>query len=368
LKLCLETIAAERGRVRVGVQAFTCTAIVEAILAAGQEPVFFDIDPANFSTGPDQIDWRSVDVLVLTHLFGIPNPHYRDLCAAANAADVPVIEDLAQTVGAAVDGIELGMLTAAAIYSFAADKPLSAYRGGALQVRDATLRKRLVRRHTELEEESPRRQRQDLRRLALLVSATDPRRYRAGTAFYGPLVESLGRIPAPSSAAAGLVSAAQYGLAHVPLASRVRSKLLNLLHDERLCSPKRSNLRQCYLDAIWSDYERLRQQRAEAACLARAWVMQVAPEAQQPHLSDRQVYGGTRWPVLLDPCDRHRFLQRARALGLEAGSFNWPQLAFEPWAERLGERAETYPAAAAATRRIVNLPLWPLDFWRAVAA
>lgn len=62
---------------------------------------------------------------------------------------------------------------------------------------------------------------------------------------------------------------------------------------------------------------------------------------------------------------RRAMVQNLRQLGIEAGPFNWPDLAFEriPDLCRRHSRAE-FPGSATVADRIVNMPLWSDDAWR----
>ena len=65
---------------RVGIQAFTCQVVPQAILESNNIPVFFDISSKYYTTLISNINFDDIDVLILTHLFGIPNPDYFKIC------------------------------------------------------------------------------------------------------------------------------------------------------------------------------------------------------------------------------------------------------------------------------------------------
>lgn len=121
---------------RVGVQVFTCPTVLDAILLSGDIPVYMDIDAEYFSTRLAVIQSiiDNIDILVLTHLFGIPNPdyvHIRSLCKQKN---VILIDDLCQTYKAKVEGNFIEELSDNYYYSFFYDKPLPCASGGMLKV------------------------------------------------------------------------------------------------------------------------------------------------------------------------------------------------------------------------------------------
>ena len=74
---------------RVGVQVYTCPTVLEAITAEGCIPVFLDINPEYYTSTIDYVKDTidKMDILLLTHLFGIPNPDYleiKELCREHN--------------------------------------------------------------------------------------------------------------------------------------------------------------------------------------------------------------------------------------------------------------------------------------------
>ena len=150
---------------RVGVQAFTCHVVVQAILESDNMPVFFDITPEYYTTRLHDILFEEIDILLLTHLFGIPNPDYFEICKICKSKEIIVIDDLALTFRASLNGQEIGSAGDAAFYSFGFDKPVSCYEGGLLRVNNAELIRELDlrRQFTQLPQETERRQLDDLK-------------------------------------------------------------------------------------------------------------------------------------------------------------------------------------------------------------
>ena len=114
----------------------TFVATVEAIAAAGAEPVLVDIDPETRCMDPgrlaDAITSRT-SAVVPVHLYGRPAP--MDEIRAA-AGRVPVLEDAAQAHGAELAGRRAGSLGAAAGFSFYPTKNLGAMGDGGAVVTD----------------------------------------------------------------------------------------------------------------------------------------------------------------------------------------------------------------------------------------
>ncbi len=127
---------------------FTFIATAEAIGLLGAQPVFVDIDPGTFNLEPSAIAAaitpRTRAILPVS-LFGL----CADLAAidaVASAHGLPVIEDAAQSFGAAHPGGRSCASTLLATTSFFPSKPLGCYGdGGAVFARDDALAARIRR-------------------------------------------------------------------------------------------------------------------------------------------------------------------------------------------------------------------------------
>jgi dTDP-3-amino-3,4,6-trideoxy-alpha-D-glucose transaminase len=125
---------------------FSAFATGLAILRAGGEPVYCDVD-AHGLLDPEAVEacldaHPEIRFLIPVHLYG-NMADMPALCAAADRRGVVVIEDAAQAVGATRDGIAVGRLGRAAAYSFYPTKNLGAIGdGGALATNDAELASR----------------------------------------------------------------------------------------------------------------------------------------------------------------------------------------------------------------------------------
>lgn len=64
---------------RVGLQVFTCSTVLDTIKSAKDIAVLMDINTDFFSTTYDTVKRviDSIDILILSHLLGIPNPDYK---------------------------------------------------------------------------------------------------------------------------------------------------------------------------------------------------------------------------------------------------------------------------------------------------
>ena len=130
-------------RHEVIVPTYVCSAVLHAVHATGGRPVPVDVlqdgnldpDAARASAGP------RTRAVVVTHTFGRP----ADLDAVRRLG-VPVVEDIAQSLGARYRGRPVGSFGDVAVCSFYATKLItSAGEGGMVLARDALLLRRVRR-------------------------------------------------------------------------------------------------------------------------------------------------------------------------------------------------------------------------------
>jgi UDP-N-acetyl-3-dehydro-alpha-D-glucosamine 3-aminotranferase len=114
--------------------AFTFIATAEAIRYVGAKPVFVDIDPRGFNIVPELVE-RAITprtrAILPVHLFGQPAdmPTLVDICQRHGLL---LIEDCAQSFGAAVGGGMTGTIGALGCFSFFPSKNLGGYGDGGL--------------------------------------------------------------------------------------------------------------------------------------------------------------------------------------------------------------------------------------------
>ena len=124
-----------RGK-NVGIQVFTCSTVRDAIQKEGDEVVFLDIDSSYYTSTYEYVEAKIqlIDILVLTHLFGIPNPDYIAIKKLCKERGVVLIDDLCQTYHAKINEVCLEDISDNYFYSFFYDKPISSLCGGMLKL------------------------------------------------------------------------------------------------------------------------------------------------------------------------------------------------------------------------------------------
>src|SRR6266852_4725877 len=128
--------------------AWTWHSCYNAIVLAGALPVFAEIDES-FNIDPSDIESKitpQTKAILAAHLQGNPADMERIL-AVARKANVKVIEDCAQSLGASYKGRPLGSLGDIGIYSMQIHKTITAGEGGAVVTSDPELFERATRFH-----------------------------------------------------------------------------------------------------------------------------------------------------------------------------------------------------------------------------
>ncbi|MBL9103400.1 MAG: DegT/DnrJ/EryC1/StrS family aminotransferase [Myxococcales bacterium] len=148
LKCALYAIGVGPGD-EVLVPAFSYVATADVVLSLGATPVFVEIDES-MTMDPNDLKAKLVarrpKAICVVHLFGVA-ADLDAILAIARDADVPVIEDCAQSCGAMYRGKTVGQFGSLAIYSFQLNKIITAGEGGAVVTDDAALYDRAVRLH-----------------------------------------------------------------------------------------------------------------------------------------------------------------------------------------------------------------------------
>jgi dTDP-4-amino-4,6-dideoxygalactose transaminase len=132
---------------------YVCMEVRDAIHYVGARCVPCDIDPETFSLSAATAQAARTPrtrAVVLPHMFGVP----ADVSGVLSLG-VPVVEDLAQGLGARVADRPAGSFGAASILSFRAIKVLSSGDGGAVVVREASAAARLEALHRRVRPDQP---------------------------------------------------------------------------------------------------------------------------------------------------------------------------------------------------------------------
>ena len=132
---------------KVAIQAFTCSAVPEALLSLGAVPVYVDTSSNSVTMDAEDLRHKAVGVraVVVQHTFGIP-ADMESLVKVCSDLELPIIEDCAHSIYTEIGGKVIGSFGVGAFYSFEWGKPIIAGLGGAAVV-SSTQHKKLISEH-----------------------------------------------------------------------------------------------------------------------------------------------------------------------------------------------------------------------------
>jgi len=125
----------------VAMQAFTCIAVPEAVMATGASPLYIDIEDNGFNMAADDLASKvtpQTRAIVVQHTFGI-SADMECIIKIATAHGIPIIEDCCHTLASKYKGKDVGLFGVGSFYSYEWGKPLVAGVGGSIRVNDEKL-------------------------------------------------------------------------------------------------------------------------------------------------------------------------------------------------------------------------------------
>jgi len=141
----LKALGVRRGD-EIALQAFTCLAVPEGIMALGAKPLYVDIEPDGFNLSAQDLERKltpKTRAIVVQHSFGIP-ADMQPLLTVAEAHGLPMIEDCCHTLVSGYGGNTVGTLGVGAFYSFEWGKPIVVGIGGSAVINEPSLRAKVV--------------------------------------------------------------------------------------------------------------------------------------------------------------------------------------------------------------------------------
>ena len=130
LKFLPEVFPSLKGKKKVIIPSFACPAISNAVLFAGYEPVFCDINLDTFS-----LDFADVKKKITPNTLAVVYIHSFGICEDLkefSKLGIPLIEGIAQSFGGKVNGKFVGSYGVASFSSFYATKVITTAEGGAV--------------------------------------------------------------------------------------------------------------------------------------------------------------------------------------------------------------------------------------------
>ena len=345
----------------VGLQAFTCQVVPQAILESGNYPVFFDISPEYYTSLIDDLAFEQIDILILTHLFGIPNPDYFKICDICNRKNIFLIDDLALTFKSSVGMEEIGYASDAAFYSFGFDKPISCYEGGLLRLNNEVLADQLQSYFNNLPQETPKREVNDLRKLQIFYELFDKHEYVLGSSYE---IEDYWL---------SIINFMQFNRINTHRILALLRKLSRHLNKLFLDKAQRKTnsidvirmgqLKLDYLNTLWALYPDVHRKRLSAAVKTKQKISSAFEDVLLPNLPGNLEPSWHRLPILAPENKKIEIIEWGKRNGIEIGPYNWDVLCFEPFLEFKGLNPEKFPRSNLVKKHILNLPIWSEEIW-----
>ena len=142
-QLALEALELEKGaEIIFPVFTFPVMPLVAKLL--GYVPVFCEVDPQTYNSGPADIEKKitvKTGAVLATHLFGQPCP-IQEISDLARQRQIRLMEDCAHACGVRVDGQQVGTFGDIGVFSFAEGKNMPCFGGGAIATSDEKIAQR----------------------------------------------------------------------------------------------------------------------------------------------------------------------------------------------------------------------------------
>jgi len=152
LFLILDTLSLDKDS-EVIMPSYTHESVPATVKMLGLEPIFVDIDRNTHNIDHDLIEGKigqKTRAIIATHLFGRPCDISR-IMEIAHRYKLIVIEDCAQSIGAAYNAQRVGSFGKAAYFSFGITKPLNTFGGGMITTDDYELYQKIKNKISDFE-------------------------------------------------------------------------------------------------------------------------------------------------------------------------------------------------------------------------
>lgn len=129
----------------VAIQALTCEAVPEAVMASGARPLYIDIEPTSFNMDASDLECKITSrtrAIVVQHTYGIP-ADMESIGRVATKTGLPIIEDCCHTLASTYHGNTVGSFGVGSFYSFEWGKPIVVGIGGSAVINEPALRKKV---------------------------------------------------------------------------------------------------------------------------------------------------------------------------------------------------------------------------------
>lgn len=322
---CLHQLRDGNTGEKVVLPRYSCPSFAHAILAAGLEIQYCDVDPRTLTIDLDHLRSLPTDgvlALVCVNHFGLANP-MNEIERYCEREDVYLVEDLGYGLGTEYEGARLGTFGDLSVLNFQEGKAIPV--GGGMAVRSGS--------------ESPTFPRDRPKSRPNLGMMLGYRFFSNPVAYYGFMMGSL---------ALGANVRKRFSMEDT-IQETSGEYDYDFEHDEPLyaISDFQGSLGASILDRL-ADYKARRAENAAKIEEGLSDLGHVRPVRELPKLSDPHYI---RYPVLIERGRRDDFKERLLAAGIEASSM---------YTEHgIDIDADAYPGSAEISERLLTLPCHP---------
>ncbi|MBN2281890.1 MAG: DegT/DnrJ/EryC1/StrS family aminotransferase [Candidatus Marinimicrobia bacterium] len=348
----------------VGLQAFTCSVVTQAVLESGNKPYYFDVDKKYFTTLIGQIDFNKIDILILSHLYGIPNPDYLLIKEKCKELDIGIIDDLSQTLFSRIDHHCLEELSDCYFYSFGFDKPVSTMNGGMIFIRNDDLE--LQESYHSIKPESFNKEKSDLVRLLLYHEITSSMNYtqerRLNDRVDALIVYLARRKIIPMNAAMALLKLA--GTKPLLIFRKIFNSWVHRIFSIKINVQRMGYLKRTYFQHVYPQFQKDKKFYYEIKEKTVSFFKKMFKDIQIPDYVTGNIEPSwyLRFPVLAK--DPKTVIELLSDNGIEAGPYNWDRLSFEGFRELQHLNKDNYINSKQLTCEIINIPNWDDNIWK----
>ena len=122
----------------IAIQAFTCIAVPEAVMATGAVPIFVDIEDDGFNMSASDLSKKvskKTKCIVIQHTYGIP-ADMDAILEVAHKHQIPIIEDCCHAILSEYNNKRVGTFGIGSFYSYEWGKPVIIGIGGSAVIND----------------------------------------------------------------------------------------------------------------------------------------------------------------------------------------------------------------------------------------
>ncbi len=143
IELALRALNVRGKKILIPTNTFIATAV--AVLNAGAQPIFLDVENDYFALDPFELEKNlssDVGAVVVVHIGGHISPHFKTIAKICQEKAIPIVEDAAHAHGASLNGIKAGALGQFGAFSHFMTKVMTTGEGGSVTCQDEELYQR----------------------------------------------------------------------------------------------------------------------------------------------------------------------------------------------------------------------------------